>query len=143
MPWGLQFGQPKVKGVSQYLDELFTEAGHVALVVVMLGLRPKLVPWLLIEQTKEKALGIVGPYSTIEEALLTAVQLGEPYILILYGSIPRLEMANLVSKIYFERKKCSVLPMPAKSMDWVKDHERYTPTGSIAGQNITIFARKD
>jgi hypothetical protein len=143
MPWGLQFGWPKVKGVSQYLDELFTEVGYITPVMVMLGVYSNMVPWLLIDMREEKALGIVGPYLTINEALFKALQLGEPYILILHKNIPQLEMANLVSKIFFERKKRGVLPVPAECIDWVKEHEHYISTDSIVEEKITIFARMD
>lgn len=143
MPWGLQFGWPKIKGVSQYLDELFTEAGHVTPVMVMLAAYSNMVPWLLIDQRKDKALGIAGPYPTINEALLNAVQLGEPYILILYQNIPQPEMADLVSKIFFQRKKRGVLPVPAQCIDWVKEHEHCIPADGTVEQKITIFARKD
>lgn len=142
MSWGLQFGWPKVKGVSQYLDELFTEAGHMASVMVMLGVCSEMVPWLLIEQREEKALGIAGPYRTVDEALLRAVRLGEPYILILYESTSQPDMANLVSKVFFERKKRGVVPVPLECIDWVKEHEYCATPNSIIGEQITVFARR-
>jgi hypothetical protein len=143
MPWGLQFGQPKVKGYSQYLDELLTDAGCISPVMVMLGVYSHMVPWSLILIRKENALAIAGPYPTVHEALVTALQLGEPYILILHKNIPQLEMAKLVSKIYFERKKCGVVPVPAECIDWVKEHEHDNIPISMVEEKVTIFARKD
>ena len=143
MPWGLQFGWPKVKGVSQYLDKLFTEAGRVSPVMVMLAAHSDMVPWLLIYKREDKAMGIAGPYPTINEALLTAVQWDEPYVLMLYQNTPHPEMADLVSEIVFEKKKRGVLPVPAQCIDWVKEHEHCAPADAILVQKFTVFARKD
>ncbi len=120
---GLQFGMPRVKGLSQYINELFTPAGNIALWMVM----PKFitgtsVPWLLIYWRQENLFGILGPFSTIEGAILAALRVDEPYVLILYCDTSHNEICGLIKESWDRKSKCAVFALSPTDTKEVSHH---------------------
>jgi hypothetical protein len=114
----LQFGLPKVQGLEPYLDSLFTKAGEITYWMVM----PKFttgtgIPWLLVHWKEENRLTVHGPFSNIEGALLAALRIGEPYILIVYKGVTHFELEELIKSVWIKRKKCAVFALPVEKID--------------------------
>jgi len=108
--WKLQFGLPKVEGLSQYIEELFCQSGKVA----SWGVAPKFLmdtnyPYILIK--KEDEILLSEKYSDLERALLAALSFGYPYIILLGDEEKiggREAFHRIIQDAWINRKKCAV-----------------------------------
>jgi hypothetical protein len=127
----LQFGLPKVQGVAPYLDSLFTKAGEITHWMVMPKFTTgKTVPWLLVHWKEENKFTVLGPFSNIEGALLAALRIEEPYVLILHENVTHFELEKLIKSVWIKRKKCAVFALPLEKFDTaeIKSHVGDIPT---------------
>jgi len=106
----LQFGLPRVEGLSQYIDELFCQSEKVA----SWGVAPKFMtgtnfPYILAEKAGEILLS--EQFESLERALLVALSFGYPYIIIL-GDEEKLggreACCRIIQNAWVNRKKCAV-----------------------------------
>lgn len=106
----LQFGLPRVEGLSQYIGDLFCQSGKVA----SWGVAPKFMtgtnfPYILAEKAGEILLS--EQYRSLERALLVALSFNRPYIIML-GDDEKLggreAFCRIIQNAWVNRKKCAV-----------------------------------